>query len=171
MFKKLFKSTLTFIILCGLVGISSFNVFADEAVSACTLSSEPIPAEGEAILLEDNSYEYTFARAPAVKGVSVNKTYSVRIQDSSGSCASSATVKVSGNYTYNTGTGEVLSASLSASFSSVPSLWTAEIQSQWKTISGSSLTYSIYYYSRVDDPYSCMVGGGNWYSGATFTIK
>ena len=43
----------------------------------------------------------------------------------------------------------------------------------WNThnISGSSLTYSINYRSSVNDPYSCLAGGGYWYSGATIKIR
>lgn len=168
MLKKIIKSIFSLIIVVGLTGIASSNIKADEG-SACALPTYPVPEEGEVILLEDNSYEIG-ARA-AVKGVSVNKTYSVRIQDSSGSCVSSASVTVKGSYTYNSGTGEILSVDLNASFTSIPSLWNAGITSQWKTVSGTSINYSIYYYSYVDDPLSCMVGGGNWYSGATFSIK
>ena len=136
----------------------------------CSFSSDPVPAEGEVILLEDNSQVMNVARGAVIR-IGVNRSYSVRIQDSSGSCVNSATVLVSGSYTYDNTSGEILSINVSASFTNVPSLWTAGIQSQRTIVSGSSISQSIYYYSRFNDPYSCMVGEGNWYSGATFTIK
>lgn len=148
--------------------VNNSSVFADEE-NACALSYYPIPDEGEVILLEDNStYIET---AGAVSSASVNKTYSVRIQDSSGSCVSGAKVTVKGSYTYDKTSNNVLSSDLSASFTSMPLLWSASIQSQWSNISGTSLSYYIYYKSKVDDPLSCMVGGGYWYSGQTFSIR
>ncbi len=35
----------------------------------------------------------------------------------------------------------------------------------------SKLTYTINYRSYVNDPYSCLVGGGYGYSGANFSIR
>lgn len=165
--EKIKSLILCFAIMLMLI-VNNSSVFADEE-NACALSYYPIPDEGEVILLEDNS---TYIETTgAVSSASVNKTYSVRIQDSSGSCVSSAKVTVKGSYTYDKTSNNVLSSDLSASFASVPSLWTASIQSQWSNISGTSLSYYIYYKSKVDDPLSCMVGGGYWYSGQTFSIR
>lgn len=152
----------------------SVPVFAEETDNqtqyGCTMTTEPIPEIGEAILIEDNSYTIeTRAAAPVTR--TVNQTYSIRIQDSSGSCVSTAKVSVTGSYSYYASTGEIESTAITAKVISAPSNWTVGIASQWTTVSGTSISHSIYYYSKVDDPYSCMVGGGNWYSGATFTIK
>lgn len=137
----------------------------------------PIPDEGEVILLEDNStieplndFEtLSVITMRAVSRVNVNKSYSIRIQDQGGSCVSSAKVTVKGAYTYNG--GSISNVNLNASITSVPTLWTVAINKQWYNISGSSLTHSINYRSSVNDPYSCLVGGGYWYSGATIKIR
>ena len=161
-------------IMC--VTVLAVPVFAEEPEETgqlgCSVSMNPVPEVGEVILLEDLSDPETIiprGAAPVTRNVS--KTYSIRIQDSSGSCVSSATVSVTGNYSYDASTGEILSTNITAAVTSAPSLWTVGIASQWTTVSGTSISHSIYHYSRVNDPYSCMVGGGNWYSGATFQIK
>lgn len=161
-------------IMC--VTVLAVPVFAEEPEETgqlgCSVSMNPVPEVGEVILLEDLSDPETIiprGAAPVTRNVS--KTYSIRIQDSSGSCVSSATVSVTGNYSYDASTGEILSTNITAAVTSAPSLWTVGIASQWTTVSGTSISHSIYYYSRVNDPYSCMVGGGNWYNGATFQIK
>ncbi|MGM9941279.1 MAG: hypothetical protein ACI32N_04730 [Bulleidia sp.] len=171
--KKLLLKCLS-MVLC--VTAFAVPVFAEEPEetpqSGCAVSMNPVPEVGEVILLEDLSDPETITprgAAPVTRNVS--KTYSIRIQDSSGSCVNSATVSVTGNYSYDASTGEILSTNITAAVTNAPTLWTVGISSQWTTISGTSISHSIYYYSRVDDPYSCMVGGGNWYSGATFQIK
>ena len=138
----------------------------------------PIPDKGEVILLEDNSTIEPLYRSEisalsdvnrAASRINVNKSYSIRIQDQGGSCVSSAKVTVTGAYTYNN--GKISNVSLNAAITYVPTLWTVSINSQWHNISGSSLTHSINYRSSVNDPYSCLVGGGYWYSGATIKIR
>ena len=166
--RKILKSIVLCVVTITIVCCGNLNIFADEE-SACALSEYPIPKEGETILLADDSY-YIESVGTSI-GVSVNKTYSVRIQDTSGSCVSSAKVQVKGYYSYDKTTNNVLSSSLNASFISVPTFWDAQVVSQWDNISGSSLSYGIYYKSKVDDSYSCMVGGGYWFSGETFTIR
>lgn len=171
--KKLLLKCLS-MVLC--VTAFEVHVFAEEpeetTQSGRAVSMNPVPEVGEVILLEDLSDPETITprgAAPVTRHVS--KTYSIRIQDSSGSCVNSATVSATGNYSYDASTGEILRTNITAAVTSAPTLWTVGISSQWTTISGTSISHSIYYYSRVNDPYSCMVGGGNWYSGATFQIK
>lgn len=171
--KKLLLKCLS-MVLC--VNAFAVPVFAEETEettqSGCAVSMNPVPEVGEVILLEDLSDSETITprgAAPVTRNVS--KTYSIRIQDSSGSCVNSATVSATGNYSYDALTGEILSTNITAAVTSAPTLWTVGISSQWTTISGTSISRSIYYYSRVNDPYSCMADGGNWYSGATFQIK
>lgn len=67
--------------------------------------------------------------------------------------------------------GSISNVNLNASITSVPTLWTVAINKQWYNINGSSLTHSINYRSSVNDPYSCLVRGGYWYSGATIKIR
>lgn len=162
------------VFLSLIISITSFSapVFAktSEKQYGCSVSQYPVPEEGKAILLDDYSFEDYSSRGAAIR-TNVNRTYSVRIQDTSGSCVSSAQVRVSGYFTYDSTSGNIIETSISATFTSVPTLWTAVIQSQRTLVSGGSVSQSIYYYSKVNDPYSCMVGGGNWYSGATFALK
>lgn len=146
-----------------------YDVVAEEKPISCSLSNFPIPKEGEVILLSDNS-DY-IETTGAIITEWVDKTYSIRIQDPGGSCVSSAQVKITGEYSYDATSNEILSVNLSSQLSYVPSLWTVEIQRSFHSVVGQGITYSINYSSRVDDPYSCLVGGGNWYSRATFTIK
>ena len=171
--KKLLLKCLSMIMF---VTVFAVPVFAEEPEETgqwrCPVATNPVPGVGEVILLEDLSDPDTITprgAAPVTRNIS--KTYSIRIQDSSGSCVNSATVSVTGNYSYDVSTGEILSTNITAAITSVPALWTVGISSQWTTVSGTSISHSIYYYSKVNDPYSCMVGGGNWYSGATFQIK
>lgn len=136
---------------------------------ACEFTTDPIPVEGEIILLEDNSIVSAQARASST--INVNKVFSVRIQDVGGSCVSSARITLTGSYTYNSSTKKISNVALYAKPTSVPTLWTVTITSQWHTVNGSSLSHSIYYRSSVNDPYSCLVGGGYWYSGATIKVR
>ena len=138
-------------IMC--VTVLAVPVFAEEPEETgqlgCSVSMNPVPEVGEVILLEDLSDPETIiprGAAPVTRNVS--KTYSIRIQDSSGSCVSSATVSVTGNYSYDASTGEILSTNITAAVTSAPSLWTVGIASQWTTVSGTSISHSIYYYSR-----------------------
>lgn len=147
---------------------------SEPVVTACDYSIAPIPEEGEVILLEDLSYTEpqpanSIARSPS--RVNVNQTYAIRIQDVGGSCVSSAKVNISGYYYYDGGTASVSDIHLSARVTYVPALWTCEITNQWATPNMSKLTYTINYRSYVNDPYSCLVGGGYWYSGANFSIR
>ena len=171
--KKLLLKCLSMIMF---VTVFAVPVFAEEPEETgqlgCPVSTNPVPGVGEVILLEDLSDPDTITpRGAAPVTRDIRKPYSIRIQDSSGSCVNSATVSVTGNYSYDVSTGEILSTNITAAVTSVPALWTVGISSQWTTVSGTSISHSIYYYSKVNDPYSCMVGGGNWYSGATFQIK
>lgn len=146
------------------------NVFASDQskIAPCGISGLSVPDIGKPVLLEDNSKIVTRG---AVKVQTVDKTYSIRIQDFAGSCVNSAKVRVSGSYTYDSTSGEVLSAELRAEVSEVPypNRWSVNIVRQWQNINGTELTYSIYYQSHVSDD-NCMISGP-WYSGETFKIK
>lgn len=141
-----------------------------EKIVACSVSTTSVPKEGEYFLIKDLSSIDNNLRAREIT-YNVDKYFNVRIQDSGGSCVNSATVRVYGYYVYDIANNVITAVSLNAAFTNVPSLWTAEITSQWYNVNGSSLSYSIYYYSTVDDPFSCLVGGGPWYSGSTFDIR
>lgn len=162
----------------NVVNAEEINQINSSRQKACEVDTiYPIPEEGEAILLEDNSTIESLNDSEmlsaitmrAASRVNVNRSYSIRIQDQGGSCVSSAKVTVTGAYTYNGGT--ISNVNLNATITSVPTLWTVAINKQWYNISGSSLTHSINYRSSVNDPYSCLVGGGYWYSGATIKIR
>lgn len=147
--------------------ISTSNIFAQENETACPLSNLPIPEEGEVILLEDNTVYYE--TRGAVTAAAVDKTFAIGIQNLSGECTSSASVRITGSYLYDSGTGEVFSADLSASMSYVPLHWSVFLNDQWTTVSGSSITHSVYYQSYTD--YMDCMHSGYWSSGATFAIK
>ena len=142
----------------------------NESIAACSVSETLVPDEGEFFLIKDLSSEVNNPRAREIT-YNVDKYFSVRIQDVGGSCVNSATVRVCGYYISDSAKDIITAVSLNAAFTNIPSLWTAEITAQWYNLSGTSLSYSIYYYSTVDDPFSCLVGGGPWYSGATFNIR
>jgi hypothetical protein len=78
---------------------------------------------------------------------------------------------VSGHYTYSASSKKVISSSLNATMASIPANWTVSITGTSANTSGAGLTYTVRYRSYVNDPYSCLVGGGYWYSAATLTIK
>lgn len=138
-------------------------------IKACEYIEAPIPEEGEVILLEDYSFVEENLRSP--NRVNVNQTYSIRIQDVGGSCVSSSKVNISGYYYIDGGTASISDVHLTASLTYIPALWTVEITSQWANVNMTNLSYSISYRSHVNDPYSCLVGGGYWYSGATFNLR
>lgn len=102
--------------------------------------------------------------------VAVNNYYWIYITTGK-DCFDNAQVHLTGSYTYEQANDTILSANLSASLSSVPSGWQVSITNQYANIYQSSLSYTVSYYCYLFDPADCMVGGGGWYSAATFTLR
>lgn len=107
----------------------------------------------------------------AVKMVNVNIEDNIYIQDGKGICQESAKIVISGYYTYDSTSREILDVSLNASVVEVPGGWTVEIYNQWYTNTGTSLTYTINYSSSVFNFFVCPQGTGNWRNGKVYTIK
>lgn len=174
------KKMLSWALAAAMVlGMGTTGVLANEDDSgssqtgACDFYSvypgDPIPEEGEAILLED--YSMVTQSENGFETINVNQVYSVRIQNSPGDCSGAARVTVSGSYRYDSTSGDYSNVNLHASPTWVPTYWTVEITQQYYTIEYARLRYTISYRCLVDDYLGCMVSGGYWYSGATFTIR
>lgn len=162
--KRIISLILTFLFLI----VTTSNVSAKENnLKSCPLSNNPIPSKNETILLKDNSVEHI--KRGAATMVSVDKTFSVRLQNPSGECTSSASVKITGYYTYDKTSGTVLSQEITAQFVNIPLHWSVYLNKQWTNVSGDKITYSIYYQSYTD--YLDCMHSGYWSNGATFIIK
>lgn len=129
-------------------------IYTNENIVAFSVSATYVPDEG-GFLIKDLSSKVNNPRTLEAT-YNVDKYFSVRIQDIGDSCVNSTTVRVCGYYVYDIANDVITAVSLNAAFTNIPSLWTAEITAQWYNLSGTSLSYNIYYYSStVDDPYSC----------------
>ncbi|MEG0176590.1 hypothetical protein [Anaerorhabdus sp.] len=169
--KKLFITLALSFLILPILSNQSIEAKAEEIANAknqtcafAVTNNDMLP-----ILIEDNSY-FEMTRG-AILRVNVNKTYSIYIQDGKGSCSNYAQVRVTGYYTYDNGNGNIVDSSINAVVSSVPTHWNFKITGVSKNVSSSNLSVLIRFESSVDDPYSCMVGGGVWYSAQTIALK
>lgn len=166
---KLFK--ILMVVVLSVCMIQSYPILADTKNNACSVKVGYLPYYPEPVLLEDNSYIEDSDLRSIYLTVNVDKKYSVPLQDTSGSCTSSASVRVTGTYEYEGSSGFVTQANLKVETSYIPDLWEFVITVYETKISGPSIKLVMNYYSDVDDPFGCMVGGGRFYTSATLNIK
>ncbi|SJZ34355.1 hypothetical protein [Anaerorhabdus furcosa] len=139
----------------------------DSEPSGC-LPTRPTQEIELPILLSDNS---TIQTRGSIATIGVDRTFSLPLQNQSGTCSATAKIRFTGSYDIETvgTTKKVTNVNIQYSIQGVQN-WDISVNSVWHQTGSTNVTMYVYYGSNASNIYDCVVGGGYFYTTKTFTV-